>query len=219
MQRYYADRAPEYDRIYAKPERQADLRLIERWLPEIFRGRTVLEIACGTGYWTQFIAPVAAGVVAIDSAPETIDIARQRVPPGTVDFVIGDAYALPDTGRSFSAGFAGFWISHVAKARVREFLRGFHARLEPGARVVLLDNRFVEGSSTPIDGRDADGNTYQTRSLRDGTTHRVLKNFPTERELRVVTAGLCSELRYLTWQHYWAVEYVAGTTPDRGDSP
>jgi demethylmenaquinone methyltransferase/2-methoxy-6-polyprenyl-1,4-benzoquinol methylase len=76
MQRYYADRAPEYDSIYAKPERQADLRLIERWLPEVFRGRRVLEIACGTGYWTQFIAPVATGVVAIDSARETIDIAR-----------------------------------------------------------------------------------------------------------------------------------------------
>ena len=209
MQRYYADRAPEYDSIYAKPERQADLRLIEQWLPEVFRGRTVLEVACGTGYWTQFIAPVAAGVVAIDSAPETIEIARGRVPPGKVDFVIGDAYALPDSGRKCSGGFAGFWISHVPKSRVREFLRGFHAHLEPGAKVVLLDNRFVEGSSTPIGERDIEGNTFQSRSLRDGTTHRVLKNFPTESELRSVTEGLCSELRYLAWQHYWAVEYLA----------
>ena len=30
---YYAARAGEYDRIYAKPERQADLRAIEKWLP------------------------------------------------------------------------------------------------------------------------------------------------------------------------------------------
>src|SRR6185436_2754886 len=81
MQRYYADRAPEYDSIYAKPERQADLRAIEAWLAATLRGCTVLEIACGTGHWTQFIAPVAAGVVALDAAPETIRIAESRVPP------------------------------------------------------------------------------------------------------------------------------------------
>ena len=209
MQSYYADRAPEYDSVYAKPERQADLRLIEAWLPEVFRGRTVLEIACGTGYWTQFIAPVATEVVALDASPETMQIAKERVPPGKVEFVVGDAYALPDLGRKFAGGFAGFWHSHVPKSRVREFLRGLHARLEPGAKVVLLDNLFVAGSSTPISERDDEGNTYQTRKLRDGTTHRVLKNFPTESELRSITEGLCSELRYRTWQHYWAVEYVA----------
>ena len=209
MQTYSADRAHEYDTIYAKPERQADLRLIEAWLPQVFRGCTVLEIACGTGYWTQFIAPVASEVVALDSSPETMEIAKGRVPPGKVEFVVGDAYALPDLGREFARGFAGFWHSHVPVSRVREFLQGFHARLGPGAKVVLLDNLYVEGSSTPISERDAEGNTYQTRTLRNGTTHRVLKNFPTESELRALTEGLCSELQYRTWQHYWAVEYVA----------
>jgi hypothetical protein len=33
MHEYYAVRAPEYDRVYKKPERQQDLRAIERWLP------------------------------------------------------------------------------------------------------------------------------------------------------------------------------------------
>ena len=32
MQDYYAARAREYDEVYRKPERQADLREIERWL-------------------------------------------------------------------------------------------------------------------------------------------------------------------------------------------
>ena len=209
MQRYYADRAPEYDSIYAKPERQADLRAIEAWLAATLRGCTVLEIACGTGHWTQFIAPIAAGVVALDAAPETIRIAESRVPPGKVEFVVGDAYALPEFDRGFTGGFAGFWLSHVPRTRVRAFLRGFHARLASEAKVALLDNRFVEGSSTPISERDDDGNTYQTRSLRDGSTHRVLKNFPSEGELRAATEGLCRGLVYRTWQHYWAVEYAA----------
>lgn len=209
MQSYYAARAPEYDAIYSKPERQNDLRQVEGWLPTVFAGSSVLEVACGTGYWTQFIAPVASHVVAVDSAPETIRVAKGRVPSGKVEFVVGDAYAPPDTGRKYGGGFAGFWYSHVPRSRVREFLLGFHAQLGVGARVVLLDNQFVQGSNTPIDERDAEGNTYQTRVLSNGTTHRVLKNFPSESELRAATDGLCSKFRYRAWRYYWAVEYVA----------
>jgi ubiquinone/menaquinone biosynthesis C-methylase UbiE len=208
MQDYYAARAPEYDRIYLKPERQGDLRKIEEWLPPIFQGAGVLEVACGTGYWTQFIAPVASRVLGIDAAPETLRIARSRVPQTSVEFAVGDAYDLPRTTRSYQRGFAGFWFSHIPKSRVREFLTGFHAALEPGATVVLLDNRFVEASSSPISERDAEGNTYQQRRLGDGTSHRVLKNFPSEEELRVITAGLCVQWRYQAWQYYWALQYV-----------
>lgn len=50
MQAYYAARAREYDQDCAKPERQADLRAIERWLPPLFAGTRVLEVACGTAY-------------------------------------------------------------------------------------------------------------------------------------------------------------------------
>ena len=174
LQSYYAARASEYDRIYRKPERQADLRAIERWLPPKFAGARVIEIACGTGYWTRFIAPVAAQLLAIDAAAETLAIAKTRVPAGKVDFVLGDAYALPRHVGPFDAAFAGFWFSHVPKARWREFLLGLAARLEPGARVVLLDNRYVEGSSTPLSAQDADGNSYQARLWDDGSTHDVL---------------------------------------------
>lgn len=208
MQDYYAARASEYDRIYLKPERQNDLRQIEQWLPPIFAGSTVLEVACGTGYWTQFIAPVASRVVAVDAAPQTMRIAQGRVAPGKVEFVVGDAYALPLAGRRYERGFAGFWFSHVPRPRVREFLLGFHAALQPGATVVLLDNLFVEGSSSPISERDAEGNTYQARRLGDGTTHRLLKNFPTEDELRADLEGLGAQVRYQAWQYYWALEYV-----------
>ncbi|HET8745814.1 MAG TPA: methyltransferase domain-containing protein [Ramlibacter sp.] len=209
MHDYYAARAPEYDRIYLKPERQADLRRIEAWLPTLFAGRSVLEIACGTGYWTRFIAPVATRVLAIDAAPETLQIARGRVPGGEVEFAAGDAYALAPQAQGFEAAFAGFWFSHVPKSRIPAFLAGLHAALVPGARVVFLDNLYVEGSSTPVSERDAEGNTYQVRTLQDGSTHRVLKNFPDEAELRAGTQGFARELRYHAWEYYWALEYVA----------
>jgi ubiquinone/menaquinone biosynthesis C-methylase UbiE len=209
MQDYYAARAPEYDRVYLKPERQGDLRAIEAWLPGVFAGRRVLEVACGTGYWTQFIAPVAARVLAIDEAPQTLRIAAQRVAGGNVEFATGDAYALPGTSEEFDAAFAGFWFSHVPKSRIAAFLAGLHRVLRPGARVVFLDNRYVEGNSTPLSGSDAEGNTYQWRSLADGSRHKVLKNFPTEGELREATRGIAGDLRLHAWEYFWALEYTA----------
>jgi demethylmenaquinone methyltransferase/2-methoxy-6-polyprenyl-1,4-benzoquinol methylase len=208
MQEYYAARASEYDSVYIRPERQADLRQIEQWLPTLFAGKSVLEVACGTGYWTQFIAPLAAAVVAVDAAPETLRIAASRVPSRKVRLLVGDAYALPLLSERPNAGFAGFWWSHVQRSQATAFLRGFHAALTPGATVVLLDNRYVEGSSTPICESDAEGNSYQLRRLRDGSIHRVLKNFPTRAELLAAIEGVALEATYHEWQHYWALRYT-----------
>ena len=218
MRDYYAARAREYDRVYEKPERQTDLREIERWLPSVFDGRSILEVACGTGYWTQFLAPVAKSLLAVDASRETLCIAKGRVWGGEVQFVVGDAYRLPAVPRSFEGGFAGFWFSHVPRARVAEFLAGFHEALLPGAKVVLLDNRFVRGSSTPIAKQDSDGNTYQLRQLADGSTHEVLKNFPSEHALREAVAGAASEIRFREWHYFWSLEYVLAA-PDRSIWP
>ena len=206
MQAYYAARAAEYDAVYGKPERQPDLREIEQWLPSAFHGRHILEIACGTGYWTRFLAPVAASIVAIDSAEETLRIARERAAFANVTFALGDAYAPNQAGGPFNAAFAGFWFSHVPRERLAEFLRVLHSTLEPGAKVVFLDNRFVEGSSSAIAERDEHGNTYQLRKLNDGSTHRVLKNFPSEAELHALVPTGCTP-RFTSWSYFWAFEY------------
>ena len=66
MKHYYSKRAAEYEQIYRKPERQHELDWLRRRIPELLKGRTVLEVACGTGYWTQFIARTARKVHACD---------------------------------------------------------------------------------------------------------------------------------------------------------
>ncbi len=209
MQSYYAARASEYDRIYQKPERQADLQRLQQWLPPLFAGSRLLEIACGTGYWTQFIAPVASEVVALDASPETIAIAKHRVAEEAVKFLVGDAYSLPKDQGTFSAAFAGFWFSHVPKNRQREFLTGLGDVLNPGATVLLLDNLYVPGSNLPITEQDSDGNTYQTRTLDDGSTHRVLKNFPSDAALSALIVGLGDCAEFTRFEYYWAFRYVS----------
>jgi len=208
MKEYYAARAKEYDQIYAKPERQTDLRLIEQWLPARFEGARVLEIACGTGYWTQFFAPVAKSVLGVDASAETLQIAQVRPTNESVQWLVGDAYALPSPPEPYDAAFAGFWFSHVPLARQQEFLLGLNKTLRSGARVVMLDNLYVEGNSTPLTEPDLEGNTYQIRKLADGSTHRVLKNYPNEFDLCELVAPFAENAAYTTWQYYWAFEYT-----------
>jgi demethylmenaquinone methyltransferase/2-methoxy-6-polyprenyl-1,4-benzoquinol methylase len=206
---YYSARAPEYDRVYTQPERQSDLRAMERWLPAQVSARRILELACGTGYWTQFVAPVARSIVAIDAAPEPLEIARTRVPEcGHTTFLLGDAYRILSDIGVFDAAFAGFWFSHVPHSRRREFLLHLNERLESGSPVVLFDNLFVEGSSTPIADTDDEGNTYQLRTLDNGTVHRVLKNFPTEPELLALVTAVGGDGRFTRWQYYWGLTYL-----------
>lgn len=209
MAAYYARRAEEYETIFQKPERQNDLRALRTFVVETFAGRNVLEVACGTGYWTQALARSAASVTAVDLNDEVLEIARAK--PGArenVDFRREDAYALPSFPQLFTGGLAGFWWSHVPKARLRPFLTGLHRAFAPGATMVFLDNAYVQGSSTPVSRRDADGNTYQRRTLSDGSTYEVLKNFPTEDELRQTLHGLASHVRVGFLPHYWVLTYV-----------
>jgi SAM-dependent methyltransferase len=201
---YYRRRAAEYEAIYAKPERQADLALLREKIPGKLRGARVLEIACGTGYWTQLIAGVAAHVVATDAAEEPMRIAQSKTYSRNPRFVIADAYALPESLGRFDAALAVFWWSHIPRQRIADFLASLHRRLEPGARVVLMDNLYVEGSSTAISEIDAQGNTYQLRRLGDGAEVRVLKNFPSEAELR---SQLPAPLSYEALEHYWLADY------------
>ena len=203
---YYARRAAEYERIYAKPERQHDLRAIEAWLPMQFAGRDVLEIACGTGWWTPHGARDCASWLATDLSDETMTMARGKpLPAGRVRFVRADAYALHDIDGTFDAAFAGFWWSHVPLARLPSWLAALHAKLQPGASVVFIDNRYVDGSSSPITRTDAEGNTYQQRRLDDGSTHEVLKNFPTREQAIAAIGPHTRNAQWQQWTHYWSL--------------
>ena len=204
---YYASRAPYYDAVYLKAERREDIAFLSGHLPERLAKREVLEVACGTGYWTQHIAPAVSRMVATDGTAEPLEFARLR--PGTekVVFRQADAYALPANLGQFSAAFAGLWFSHIPVAARIPFLHGLHERMRPGARILFIDNTEVQLKDFPIAETDGEGNTYQYRKLRNGSMHRVLKNFPSEFELRDLLSPLASSVTYHSLQNFWLVEY------------
>lgn len=204
---YYARRVGEYDAVYAKPERQADLGRLRAAVAAELAGHDVLELACGTGYWTAVLAVAARSVEATDASERVLAAARRRpLPPGAaarVTFAPADAWDPPARAREASAVFAGFWLSHVPRQRLPEFFDRLAARLRLGTRLVFVDNRFVPGSSTPIARRDAAGNTYQRRRLADGGEHEILKNFPSPADLVAAAGGAMEEPRVMELDYYW----------------
>ena len=208
MAAYYAQRAAAYERVYLKPERQVDLRAMEALMPALFTGREVLEVACGTGWWTPHGARDAVSWLATDLTPETMAIARAKRMPAAVRFTTADAYTLAELGtQTFDAAFTGHWWSHVPLQTLPAWLDTLHARLRPGARVVMLDNRYVAASSTPVSQRDRHGNSYQTRTLDDGSVHEVLKNFPTRDAAFSMLGPRARAAQWTDFEHYWLLSY------------
>ncbi len=114
---------------------------------------------------------------------------------------------------TFTAAFLGFWWSHVSRNEQTTFLNGLHQRMGVGAKVVMIDNLYVEGSSTPISRYDIFGNSYQLRRLADGSEHEVLKNFPGPEEFDRLLASMATGITLRTFEYFWGVSYVLDRIP------
>lgn len=183
---YYRAVAGEYHtHALDVPGQQELANVIRSWVPE----GDVLELACGTGLWTEWLLASAATVTAVDGAPEMLEIARARVgPEAPVRFVEADLFAWrPD--RRYDAVWFGFWISHVPAERFEPFWSMVADALAPGGQVFFFDDNhrsseeLVEGPASPI----------VERRLHDGRRFRVVK-IPYEAE------HLEQRLRALGWE-------------------
>lgn len=148
MKKYYARRAAEYEDIYLKPKRQEDLFPLKALLRGAFSGLEVQEIACGTGYWTQFLAKTAISILATDINPEVLELAReQEYGSCKVSFAIAEAYGSGEMDGQWNSAFLGFWRSHIPRQRIPEFLAALYGRLPPGSKVVMIDNLLWKGAA------------------------------------------------------------------------
>ena len=203
LAQYYANIAEEYERVYDKPERQEDLEDLREKVADALAGHTVLELACGSGYWTEVIAETADSVLATDINEEMLALARERELPDNVTFARADAFNLPDDLGTFTAVFAGFWWSHVKKEDQEKYLKQLRAKLGKDVLLVLIDNSYVDGSSTVIARTDLEGNTFQFRTATSGERYEVLKNFPNDSHLRKTFANAAREIRMKRLEYYW----------------
>ncbi len=205
---YYARRAPHYDALYDKPERQPDLAQLKVHLQSLLIGRNVLEIACGTGYWTQVIAETAKRITATDINEPMLEIARQKeYLKNNVVFQASDMYAL-QPGGGYDALFGGFIWSHIPLQELEQWLDHLHSLLTPGSLVVFTDNNFVAGSNTPLSSTDDHGNVFQERPLPNGEFYQIIKNFPGKVDFERLLKKRGKRLRVKNFEYFWELEYV-----------
>jgi len=209
--RYYAARAAIYDASAGYTDSLAE-RLrepIKGRFREAVRDHDVLEIACGTGYWTGVIAEAARSVLATDVDPGMIALAQRRLGlSGNVRCQVADAYTLDGVDGRFTAAFSHWWWSHIPKSRIGELLRVLHGKLVPGALVVFADQLPYQWADRR---QDQDGNLLERRTLPDGSSWEIVKNFPTRDEIAARLAGLGVHVSYREYPEsgYWALTYNA----------
>lgn len=207
MHEYYAQRAKTYEEIYRRPERQVDLQDLELRVTAALQSRKVLELACGTGYWTERYAGNATSVLATDVNQAMLETAQSKsYPPAKLAFQFADAYNPP--AGDYDACFAGFFWSHVKREDQAGLLDTWRSRIGKGALLLMADNNYVEGGSRPIARTDAEGNTYQMRTQEDGSRVEIVKNFPSDSFLRKKLGAAARDIRIYRNTYYWLLSCV-----------
>lgn len=181
MTTYYKDRAKVYDisMYYDKPERDSEIKEMTNIQKALFKNKTVIEAACGPGYWTKIISTTAKRITATDLNQEMLNEAKLKKYSCPVEFVSADAYDLAFKKEGFDAGLANFWISHILRNDLKRFLDNFHDLLRPGSNVFFCDPVTGQGTSGNFVKRKYD--TFRIREL-NGNKYNVIKNYYPEEE-------------------------------------
>jgi len=183
---YYRARAPEYDDWFLRQGvYDGGFEENRRWFAEVdavrgalrsfHPGGRVLELACGTGWWTRELASYADRITAVDASPEVLELNRRRVGgDGRIDHVLADVFQWKSP-EAYDVVFFGFWLSHVPPRRFEEFWAHVRAALKPGGRVFFVDSfqRSTAARMSRPAGEPGEG--VEIRTLGDGREFRVVK--------------------------------------------
>jgi demethylmenaquinone methyltransferase/2-methoxy-6-polyprenyl-1,4-benzoquinol methylase len=197
---YYRARNPEYDEWFLRKGRyDRGVENKQKWFNEVAEVREalessipsgdILEIACGTGLWTEHLAPHASKLVAVDISSEAIESNRQRITDDRVVYVEADLFSWKPSER-FDYIFFGFWLSHVPLSRFDDFWDLVESALGKGGKVFFVDSLFTpESTARDHTLKDQTGRTI--RKLNDGREFEIIKIFyePSELERKLGERG------------------------------
>lgn len=184
---YYSARAEEYDEWWdrsgrfdrgAELNRQwfAEARELREKLREANPAGAVLELACGTGNWTEQLLKTADHVTAVDGSPEMLKMHRAKLGDDRITRLEVDLFSW-DPRQQFDFVFFGFWLSHVPPSRFDAFWRMVGTCVKPGGRVCFIDSLRDSGSTAVDHALRPDPSPVQERRLNDGRTFEVFKVF------------------------------------------
>lgn len=184
---YYRARADEYDEWFLRRGRYdhgadwnaqwfREVDEVRRALAEFKPAGHVLELAAGTGWWTEELARYSGDLTAIDASAEVLQLNQARLGETPVRYVQADLFAWePD--RQYDVVFFGFWLSHVPPERFASFWETVRAALAPGGRVFFVDSRRSDTSRARDNQLPDVDEIVATRKLNDGREFDIFKIF------------------------------------------
>ena len=212
MNRYYDRRAAEYEQIYYREnvERRREIDDEADRLRTLAGGKDLVDIACGTGYWTTRMSETAAQITAVDRSMAMLREARRKEYHCPISFVQADLNLLPFPDRAFSLTSLGFWFSHHPRQDYDRLFDTVDRLTAVGGRIWMVDNNPpAEGVLLQSTGQDEFGNNYKKRFLDDGTAFVILKNYFEKDELADIFSARFQIERLTYKQYYWAVVLAA----------
>lgn len=217
---YYEARAPEYDDWYLRRGRyargpvhdaawNAELDAAGRWLDALPIRGEIVELAAGTGWWSPLLA--SKGELSLyDGASAPLDRARERLLAHGLraHLHVRDAWADPD--RQVDALFTGFWLSHVPRGRLADFLGVARRWLRPGGIFAFIDSLLDPQSSAADHPTPADDRSL--RRLDDGREFTIVKVYyePAELETALADAGFRQARVTTTGRFFLTGSAIAG---------
>jgi SAM-dependent methyltransferase len=200
MKRYYDARAPWHDYYMSYKSIEDMERLLKPIIDTVASmiiNKRVLEVACGTGNWTQVLARRARSVTAIDVSPTALGIARRKLAAyPNASLIQCDAYDVSGIDGLFDVLFAADWWSHMPNQALPSFLESIIGKLEHSAPGIFLEIAFKDVFQEESCYYDSDNNRISRRTLPDGSEFDVVKNFPDERELRRILSAYVDAIDY-----------------------
>lgn len=184
MKRYYQACGSEYDEIINRQGRyDQGPELNARWFAEwdevvaqlhaFHLAGDVLELAAGTGIWTQQLLRSASTITAVDASAEMLAVNQAKVGSSRVTYVLADLFNWQPE-RVYDALFFGFWLSHVPREQLDAFLHSCWTWLRPGGKICFVDD--MDGPTLAPDTPTRHGQ-IETRNLHDGRSFEIVKNY------------------------------------------
>ena len=205
---YYKARADEYEQIYYRdiPLRRKEIDIEAERLRKLVTGKEVLEIACGTGYWTKIISETASSLIATDISKEMINEAKKKSYVTEPSFVHTDLYHLPFDKKVFDMVVLGFWFSHHPRQQYSQLCDLLCYSLKNDGLIWMIDNNPpAEGANIESVRKDEHGNNFKRRYLENGREFIILKNYFEKEELKDIFSVFfdVTSINYNTY--YWSV--------------
>jgi demethylmenaquinone methyltransferase/2-methoxy-6-polyprenyl-1,4-benzoquinol methylase len=203
---YYRARAGEYDEWFLRQGRydrgaaanvqwHAEAAQVAAALDAFLAGRgrqdAALELAAGTGLWTQRLAPYFDHLTVVDASPEMLEINRARLDAAAdrIIYEVADLFAWRPQ-RRYDLVFFSFWLSHVPPERFAAFWALVRSCLAPGGVAFMIDSRYAASSTARDHQLEGEAATQVARRLNDGSEFRIVKVFYIPERLRADLADL-----------------------------